>query len=93
MGGVVVRGEEGIGAVHHPVVSWCVVGHGPGWVWLGVSLLLELAGSAAVWAVGVGCGYVVPSAGLVRSQGLAVSKVWLGLDLCLGFGSVRRLRR
>ena len=50
-----------------------VHGYGPGWVWLGVSLLLELAGYAAVWAVGVRCGYVVPSVGLVRSQGLAVS--------------------
>ena len=28
-----------------------------------------------MWAVAVGCGYVVPSAGLVRSQGLAVSGV------------------
>ena len=56
-----------------------VHGHGPGWVWLGVSLLLELAGKAAVWAVGVGCGYVVPSAGLVRSQGLAVSGCGSGL--------------
>ena len=36
-------------------------------------MLLELAGYAAVWAVGVGCGYVVPSVGLIRSQGLAVS--------------------
>ena len=24
-GGGVVGGEEGVGAVHHPVVSWCVV--------------------------------------------------------------------
>ena len=24
-GGSVVGGEEGVGAVHHPVVSWCVV--------------------------------------------------------------------
>ena len=24
-GGAVVGGEEGVGAVHHPVVSWCVV--------------------------------------------------------------------
>ena len=56
-----------------------VHGHGPGWVWLGVSLRLELAGWAAVWAVGVGCGYVVPSAGLVRSQGLAVSGCGSGL--------------
>ena len=32
-----------------------------------------------VWAVGVGCGYVVPSAGLVRSQRLAVSGCGLGL--------------
>ena len=56
-----------------------VHGHGPGWVWLGVSLLLELAGWAAVWAVGVDCGYVVPSAGLVRSQGLAVSGCGSGL--------------
>ena len=43
--------------------------------------------------MGLGCGYVVPSAGLVRSQGLAVLGVWLGFDLCLGFGSVRRLRQ
>ena len=56
-----------------------VHGLGPGWVWLGVSLLLELAGLAAVWAVGVGCGYVVPSSGLVRSQGLAVSGCGSGL--------------
>ena len=53
----------------HPDVH----GYGPGWVWLGISLLLEVTGYAAVWAVGVGCGYVVPWAGLVRSQGLAVS--------------------
>ena len=45
-----------------------------------------------MWAVGVGCGFGVPSAGLVRSQGLAVFGVWLGFDLCLGSGSVRRLR-
>ena len=25
MGGGVVGGEEGVGAVHHPVASWCVV--------------------------------------------------------------------
>ena len=56
-----------------------VHGLGRGWVWLGVSLLLELAGWAAVWAVGVGCGYVVPSAGLVSSQGLAVSGCGSGL--------------
>ena len=56
-----------------------VHGYGPGWVWLGVSLLLELTGYATVWAVGVGCGYVVPSAGLVRSQGLAVSGCGFGL--------------
>ena len=56
-----------------------VHGLGPGWVSLGVSLLLELAGLAAVWAVGVGCRYVVPSAGLVRSQGLAVSGCGSGL--------------
>ena len=24
-GGGVVGGEEGVGAVHHPVISWCVV--------------------------------------------------------------------
>ena len=24
-GGGVVGGEEGVGAVHHPVASWCVV--------------------------------------------------------------------
>ena len=30
-GGGVVGGEEGVGAVHHPVVSWCVaVGDGEG---------------------------------------------------------------
>ena len=56
-----------------------VHGYGPGWVWSGVSLLLELAGYAALWAVGVGCGYVVPSAGLVRSQGLAVLGCGSGL--------------
>ena len=32
-----------------------------------------------MWAVGVGCGYVVPSAGLVGSQGLAVSGCGSGL--------------
>ena len=32
-----------------------------------------------MWAVGVGCGYVVPSAGLVGSQGLAVSGCDSGL--------------
>ena len=32
-----------------------------------------------MWAVPVGCGYVVPSTGLVRSQGLAVS----GCGSCL----------
>ena len=56
-----------------------VHGHGPGWVWLAVSLLLGLAVWAAVWAVGVGCGSVVPLAGLVRSQGLAVSGCGSGL--------------
>ena len=32
-----------------------------------------------MWAVGVGCGYVDPSASLVRSQGLAVSGCGSGL--------------
>ena len=56
-----------------------------------------------MWAVGVGCGYFAPSAGLVRSQGLAV--MWCGsgltcvgasaglggFDRCgLGFGAVGR---
>ena len=56
-----------------------VHGHGPGWVWLGVCLLLELAGLAAVWAVGVGCGYAFPPAGLVRGQRLAVLGCGSGL--------------
>ena len=60
-----------------------VHGYGSGWVWLGVSLLLVLAGEAAVWAVGVGCGYVVPSAGPVRSQALAVSGCGSRL-ICVG---------
>ena len=34
-----------------------------------------------MWALGVGFGYVVPSAGLVRSQGLAVSGCGSGLIL------------
>ena len=49
-----------------------VHGYGSGRVWLGASLLLVLAGLAAVWAVGVGCGNVAPSAGLVIRQWLAV---------------------
>ena len=50
--------------------------------------------------MGVGCGYIAPSAGLVRSQGLAVMgcgsglirvEVWLGFDGCgLGFGAIGR---
>ena len=56
-----------------------VHGYWSGWVWLGASLLLVLAGYAVVWAVGVGCGNVAPSAGLVRSQGLAVSGCGSGL--------------
>ena len=76
-----------------------VHGYGSGWVWFGASLLWVLAGEVVVWAVGVGCGYVAPSAGLVRSQGLAVFECgsgWIrvralsGLDGCdscgLGFG-------
>ena len=50
-----------------------VHGYGSGWVWLVASVLVVLAGSATVWAVGVGRGYVAPSAGWVRSPGLDVT--------------------
>ena len=36
-----------------------------------------------MWAAGVGCGKFVPSAGLVRSQGLSVSGCGSGL-ICVG---------
>ena len=80
-----------------------VHGYGSGWVWLVDSLLLVLAGQTAVWVVGVGCGYVAPLAGLLRSQGLEVT--WCGSGLTpvgalaglggfngcrLGFGAVGR---
>ena len=80
-----------------------VHGYGSGRVWLVAALLLVLAGWAAVWAVGVGCGYVAPPPGLVRSQGLAVTGCgsgWSpvgasaglgGFDGCgLGFSAVWR---
>ena len=80
-----------------------VHGYGSGRVWLVASLLLVFAGRAAVWAVAVGCGYLAPSAGLVRSQGLAVMGCGSGLirvgvlvglggfNGCrLGFGAVGR---
>ena len=60
-------------------VSCHVHGYGSGWVRLGVSLLLVLAGQVAVWVVGVGCGNVAPSAGLVRGQGLVVLECGSGL--------------
>ena len=42
-----------------------------------------------MWAVGVGCGYVAPSAGLVRSQGLAVlgcGSAWIRVRALAGAG-------
>ena len=80
-----------------------VHGYGSGRVLLVASLLFVLAVYAAVWAAGVGCGYVAPSTGLVRSQELAVMGCGSGLirvgalaglggfDSCgLGFGAAGR---
>ena len=74
------------GGSHAPGVRLArpdVHGYGSGWVLLGASLLLVLAGLVAVWAVSVGGGKVAPSAGLVRSQGLAVLGCGSGF-ICVG---------
>ena len=80
-----------------------VQGYGSVQVWLVAWFLLVLARLVALWAVGVGCDYVAPSLGLVRSQRLAVMGCGSGytcvgafaglggFDGCgLGFGAVGR---
>ena len=69
--------------------------YGSGWVWLVASLLVVLAGYAGVWAAGGGCGYVAPSAGLIRSQGLEVTGCGSGPtrgEASAGVGQLWRLR-
>ena len=66
--------------------------------WVRVGLVRCLFASGAGWlggCVGCGCGLWLRCSlgGLGQESRVSGFGVWLGFDLCLGSGSVRRLRR